>query len=267
MDLWRELGGRPPEKDVVEVLAQARSNDPTMGTGADAFARACADRVTAESAVARVAFSTLATSAPADVETPGFSVAMPDAPRPHARKEMKSTAEVTHRRTGESKSIAFSASYDGKAAFVCRMPNKRLDLEDLDQEPRQGLLLHALVRMADATRDTTNCRLFLDVVQKLAPCTPGEQTMLEGLLARVLGTYLYQGLQQGNDYVDWSLARDLASRASATKATDDWHHVQETVWEHLDALREKHMAVPQALHDLATQLELPTPPEPAAKSR
>src|ERR1019366_10430398 len=39
MDLWQGLGGKPPEKAFVRILAQGRSNDPKLGSGADAFAR------------------------------------------------------------------------------------------------------------------------------------------------------------------------------------------------------------------------------------
>jgi hypothetical protein len=58
------------------------------------------------------------------------------------------------------------------------------------------------------------------------------------------------------DYVDWSLASELARRASAVQANDDWRRVQEIVWEHLEGLRGSTKTLPQALLDLATRLEL-----------
>ena len=256
MDLWKELGGKPPEKAFVEVLAQARSNDPALGSGADAFARACDDRVTAESATARAAFSTLASMASDDGVSPGFTVEMAGPAKPHLRSEIKGKAEVTHRRTGGRKDIAFSASYDGKSSFLCRMPGKQLGLDDLDDEARQALRFGALVRMAGSTRGTSGCRAFLSVADKLGACTLSEQAALDGLLARVLANYLENGLRKGTDYVDWSLARELASRASAVQANDHWRRVQEIVWEHLEALRGGAKALPQPLLDLATRLEL-----------
>jgi len=59
MDCWRALGGRPPESAFLDILAQAKSNQPTLGTGADVFRRACQARVTPARAVARAAFATL----------------------------------------------------------------------------------------------------------------------------------------------------------------------------------------------------------------
>jgi hypothetical protein len=87
MDLWKVLGGKPPEKAFVQILAQGRSNDPKLGSGADAFARACKDRVTPESAVARAAFSCLAAMAPGKAALPGFDVKTNcPAPSPRAGK-------------------------------------------------------------------------------------------------------------------------------------------------------------------------------------
>jgi hypothetical protein len=59
MDCWRALGSRPPESAFLDILAQAKSNQPTLGTGADVFRRACQARVTPARAVARAAFATL----------------------------------------------------------------------------------------------------------------------------------------------------------------------------------------------------------------
>jgi alpha-amylase/alpha-mannosidase (GH57 family) len=256
MDLWKELGGKPPEKAFVEVLAQAHSNDPALGSGADAFARACEDRVTAESATARAAFAALASMASDDGDAPGFTVEMAGPPKPPLRSEIKGKAEVTHRRTGERREIAFSATYDGKSSFICRMPGKQVGLDDLDDEARQALRFGALVRMAGSTRGTSGCRAFLAVADKLGACSLSEQAALDGLLARVLGNYLENGLRKSADYVDWSLTRDLASRASAVQANDDWRRVQEIVWEHLEALRSSSKALPQGLLDVARRLEL-----------
>jgi alpha-amylase/alpha-mannosidase (GH57 family) len=256
MDLWKKLGGKTPEKAFVEVLAQARSNDPALGSGADAFARACDGRVTAESATARAAFSMLASMASDDGVSPGFTVEMAGPTKPPLRREIKGKAEVTHRRTGERKDIVFSASNDGKSSFVCRMSGKQLGLDDLDDEARQALRFGTLVRMAGSTRGTSGCRAFLAVADKLGACSLSEQAALDGLLARVLSNYLENGLRKSTDYVDWSLARELATRASAVQANDDWRRVQETVWEHLEALRGSAKALPQALLDLATRLEL-----------
>jgi alpha-amylase/alpha-mannosidase (GH57 family) len=279
MDLWKALGGKPPEKAFVRILAQGRSNDPKLGSGADAFARACKDRVSPESAVARAAFSCLASMALGKTELLGFAVKT-NCPDTHAtRRELKGKAEVTNRRTGETKTLAFSATHDGKSAFACRIGGRRLGLDDLDDEAAQALRFGALVRMADGAGEAAGCRAFLAVADKLGTCTASEQSAFVGLLTRVLATYLersFLGNQGGRARkatgVDWRLAIELADRAGAVQATDDWRRVQEIVWEYLEALRRRREVRPEALHELALRLELikpvsaePVTAEPAGK--
>jgi hypothetical protein len=275
MDLWQGLGGKPPEKAFVRILAQGRSNDPKLGSGADAFARACKDRVSPESALARAAFSCLASMAPGKADLPGFAVKT-DCPATHAaRRKLKGKAEVTARRTGETKTLAFSATHDGKSAFACRIGERRLGLDDLDDEAAQALRFGALVRMADDAGEAAGCRAFLAVADKLGTCTASEQSAFVGLLTRVLATYLERGFRGDKrdpspkaDGIDWPLALELADRAGAVQATDDWRRVQEIVWEHLEALRRRREAYPEALHQLALRLELvnPASAEPASNS-
>jgi alpha-amylase/alpha-mannosidase (GH57 family) len=274
MDLWKDLGGKPPERAFVQILAEGRSNEPKLGSGADAFARACKDRVSPESAVARTAFSCLAALAPGKSEQPGFAVKT-NCPAPQAtRREIKGTAEVTGRRTGERKKLAFSASHDGKSGFVCRIGGRRLGLDDLDEEAAQALRFGALVRMADDAGEAAGCRAFLTVADKLGPCTASEQSAFVGLLTRVLATYLERGLrdERGGKSrkaggIDWRLALELADRAGAAQATDDWRRVQEIVWEHLESRRRQRETPPEGLRELALRLELlkPASTEPAGK--
>jgi alpha-amylase/alpha-mannosidase (GH57 family) len=272
MDLWKVLGGRPPERAFVDVLAQGRSNEPKLGSGADAFVRACKDRVSPESAVARAAFSCLAAMAPGKAELPGFAIKTNFPTTQAARKELKGTAEVTDRRTGESKKVSFSSTHDGKSGFECRAGGRRMGLDDIDEEAAQALRFGALVRMADGARKAAGCRAFLAVADKLGTCTASEQSAFVGLLARVLATYLERGLRdtgksRRGDAVDWSLALDLATRAGAAQATDDWRRVQEIVWEHLEARRRRDETPPEPLNELALRLELvkPAAPDPATK--
>ena len=266
MDLWRGLGGKPPEKAFVRILAQGRSNDAKLGSGADAFARACKDRVSPESALARAAFSCLASMAPGKVDLPGFAVKTDCPATQAARRKLKGKAEVTARRTGETKTLAFSATHDGKSAFACRIGGRRLGLDDLDDEAAQALRFGALVRMADGAGEAAGCRAFLAVADKLGTCTASEQSAFVGLLTRVLATYLERGFRGDKrdpspkaDGIDWPLALELADRAGAAQATDDWRRVQEIVWEHLESLRRRREAPSEALHQLALRLELVKP--------
>jgi hypothetical protein len=257
MDLWTELGGRPPSKAFLDILSDARSNDRKLGTGADAYVRACRDRVTPQRAVARSAFSSLAAMAPAEAQ-PGFEVAATCMPTQTATRALRGKATVTDRRNGVQTTLEFSASHDGKANFECQIGKDRLDLDDLDEEAAQALRLGALVRMAADCDEAAGCKALLEVADHLGTCTTSEEASLAGLLARALATFLEArfGGKRAVPHTDWQLALELAARAGAMQVTDDWHRVQEIVWEHIALLRKQGKALPKALHVLAQRLEL-----------
>jgi alpha-amylase/alpha-mannosidase (GH57 family) len=121
MDVWKALGGKPPEKSFAGILAEARSNQPRLGTGADAFTRACRDRVSRAQAVARAVFSCMASSSSSQSGWPGFDVRIDCPAPPDGRRSISGQAHVTRRRTGEKTTLAFTASHDGKAGFECRI--------------------------------------------------------------------------------------------------------------------------------------------------
>jgi hypothetical protein len=213
--------------------------------------------------------------APGKAELPGFAVKTSCPGTQSTRHELKGKAEVTNRRTGESKTIAFSATHDGKSGFACRMGGKRLGLNDLDDEAAQALRLGALVRMADGAGEAAGCRAFLALADKLGACTANEQSALVGLVTRVLATYLERGFQdehvgwsrKAGAGVDWQLALTLADRAGTAQASDDWRRVQEIVWEHLEVKRRRRESPSEALRELAQRLELikPVSAEPSEK--
>jgi hypothetical protein len=264
MEVWKKLGGKPPEKAFLDLLSRGRSNQPELGTGADAFARVCQDRVSPERVVARAAFSCLASMAPGKSESPGFDVKA-DCKAAHAeRSALRGKAEVTSKRTGEVTTLAFAATYDGKAGFACQIGKERLDLDDLDEEAAQALRFGALVRMAGSAREVEGCRSLLALAGRLGVCTASERTALAGLFTSALATYLEHSFRKakggkrggGAGKTDWPLALKLADRAGPMQATDDWRRVQEIVWEHMEELRRQEKARPTALHTLAARLEL-----------
>ena len=256
MELWKNLGGRPPTKDVVDILAEGRSNQVSLGTGADAFARASADRVSPERAVARAAFSRLANmgTASGEADVPGFDVNLSHPTARTQRHGVKGKAAITNRRTGETAVLAFSATHDGKAAFDCRVRNQHLGLDDLDDEAAQALRFGALVRMASDATTADGCRALLVVAEKLGTCSANEHTALAGLFTRALAVFL----EQRRDYAqaDWQLALDLAERAGPVQSTDDWRRVEEIVWEHLESPRASRKTPPKSLRVLAERLDL-----------
>ncbi|MBN2575812.1 MAG: DUF3536 domain-containing protein [Deltaproteobacteria bacterium] len=252
MDLWQALGGKPPSRAFTDILAEARSNRPRLGSGADAFARASRDRVVPRQVVARAAFSCLASSSSNQAVLPGFDIVMDCPAAKGGRSSLVGRARVLCRSTGERTDLDFAAMHDGKAGFFCQVDGKKLGLDDLDEEAAQALRFGALVRMAAEAGETAGCRSLLAVVDKLGACTASERSALSGLLARVLATYVVAAKTGRN----WRLALKLADRAGAVQATDDWRRVQEIVWEHLEALRRRERTFPAALRALAERLQL-----------
>jgi alpha-amylase/alpha-mannosidase (GH57 family) len=260
MDLWSALGGKPPTKAFRDVLASARSNDRRLGSGADAFARACRDRMTPERVTARSAFSCLASMASGVDQTPGFLVTTDCPAAQAAPRSLRGQATVTDRRNGTSTILDFSASHDGRATFQFRAGNTRLGLDDLDDEAAQALRLGALVRMAPDCAGASGCKALLAVADRLTTCTASERAALAGLLARALATFLEARLAKNAvPQSDWRLALALANRAGSMQATDDWRRVQEIVWEHLASLRRRGKSVPKTLRALAERLDLIKP--------
>jgi alpha-amylase/alpha-mannosidase (GH57 family) len=267
MDLWKTLGGRPPEKSFLDLLAKGRSNQAKLGTGADAFRRACRDRVLPEQVVARAAFSYLSSMSPGNTELPGFEVRLDCPATKGGQRTLAGQAEVSSRRTGQTSTLAFSAKHDGKAGFECRIGKQRLGLDDLDEAGARALRLGALVRMLPSAEEAAGCRAILDIAGKLGVCTASEQTALAGLLSRALATYLERRMNAAHNgkakglATDWQLALKLADQAGLVQATDDWRRVQEIVYEHIELLRRTHQPQPKPLRLLAERLDLVKPAE------
>ena len=260
MDVWKALGGKPPARAFTAILAEARSNQAKLGNGADAFARASRDRVAPAQAVARAAFSCMASSSSSQSDLPGFDIKMDCPATPAGHKTIAGQACVTGRRTGEQTTLAFTASHDGKAGFACRVGSWRMGLDDLDEEAAQALRLGALVRMASGAREASGCRALLAVADRLGTCTAGENSALAGLLTRALASYLEHCFHTRKP-ANWQLAQRFADRAGAVQASDDWRRVQEMAWEHLELLRRRREPMPKALRALAERLQLVKTPE------
>ena len=253
MDVWRGLGGRPPESAFLDILAQAKSNQPSLGTGADVFRRACQARVTAAHALAHAAFAALA-SGPASLrEVPGFDVAIPQ-PSSQAERSLAGRATVTHRRTGETTALSFSAQHDGKAGFECQIGKQRLTLADLDPDAARALRLHALPRLAEQATSTAGCQALFDMADLVSPFADDETASLALLFAIALTKFL-ETLPRGSaDAAAWRMALVLFERAALQPNREHALRAQEAVWEHLSSFRANRRQPPKALRILAASL-------------
>jgi alpha-amylase/alpha-mannosidase (GH57 family) len=254
MDVWHGLGGRPPESAFLDILAQAKSNQPSLGTGADVFRRACQARVTPARALARAAFAALASGPATPREVPGFDIAM--VPRPSAPTEltMAGRATVIHRRTGETTELAFFAQDDGKAGFACQIGQERLALADLDPDAALALRVGALPRLAGQATTTAGCQELLDVADLVGPLSDDETASLARLFAIALTRFLEALPPSSANRAAWRMALVLVKRAALRPDSEHALRAQEAVWEHLSIFRANRRRPPQALRDLAEQL-------------
>jgi alpha-amylase/alpha-mannosidase (GH57 family) len=257
MDLWSELGGRPPKRAFLDILASARSNDRKLGTGADAFLRAARDRVTPKAALARFVFSSMAHAASNDSEVPGFVVTADCPGTEPAPRLIQGQATVTDRRNDIRSSLDFSASHDGQAGFACQVGKATLTLDDLEDETAHALRLGALSRMAARCHDRSQGKAMLSVADSLPPSSTVEQASLACLFAHALVTFLEFRLagKKAVSLSDWELALELSQRG-ATQFTDDRRRLQEIVWEHMAMLQGPGQHLPKALTTLAERLGL-----------
>jgi alpha-amylase/alpha-mannosidase (GH57 family) len=256
VDLWRGLGGEPPEHDLLDVLAQARSNEPRLGTGADVYRRMTRERVTPVIAVANAAFEAL-TEAPTPgdtLEVPGFQVSLPG-----GAATLDGEAHVVHRRSGEEATLGFSASYDGASQFDCQVEGQRLGLDDLDVSTARPLRFAAIARLAARPATVPSAQAALALAAPLEHLTPAETTTLQGLLARLL-LGLLQAHAPALPTEVTGVASALMERAPLTADTEQLHLAEDLVWDALAHFREQGKQAPAALLALAAQLRIAPDP-------
>jgi hypothetical protein len=261
MDCWRALGARPPERAVLDILAQARSNQPSLGTGADVFRRACQARVTPARALARAAFAALVSGAAPPREVPGFDIAIVSQPSVRAEPTLSGRATVVHRRTGETVELAFTAQHDGKAGFKCKVGNQRLTLADLDPDAALALRLGALSCLAEQATTPAGSQALLDMADLVDPLPEDEAASLGRLFAIALTKLLENSPPGSTDEAAWDVALRLVQRAALQPDGESAHRAQEALWEHLSHFRASRRRPPKALRALAERLgfDLTTP--------
>jgi hypothetical protein len=263
VDLWQGLGGAPPLPDVLDVLAKGHSNEPTMGTGADVFRRVARERVTARIAVARAAFVALGAPPPEEA-TPGFAVALPADAAPHA---LTGTADVTHRRSGETTRVAFTAAAEGPGRFVCVADGERIELEDLDLATARPLRMAAIERLA-ATPTLAGSREALTLASKLGPLAPAEAERLQALMARLLLGLLEAHTPNLAEPVLAAVAELVEAANLPARSEQSAHLAEDLIWDTMATFQERHEALPPTLQRLAERLRLaPAKPKPVAEER
>jgi hypothetical protein len=198
IDLWRTLGGAPPEKEFEAVLAQAHSNVPALGNGADVYRRVAHDRFTPACAATQAALGVLLDGVEdrEDVQVPGFRVVVEgERDRDGDARTFRGAATVRHERTGEERRFSIAASDDGHGRLECRVEGdgeaRTYGLDDLPEDSREPLVIEALERLAAAPRARLEiCRSALRLAKPADVATP-LRPWVASLYARLLERLLH----------------------------------------------------------------------------
>ena len=124
MDLMSELGAEPPRALFLEILAEAKSNKPEMGNGAEIFHRFVdQSRVLAPAIAASHAISSLVSNEEDEGEVAGFKYARTEFRRKqHGRLKLASgRLTLDSVWTGRHCDYAFAAMHFGGVDFLCTL--------------------------------------------------------------------------------------------------------------------------------------------------
>ena len=196
------------------MLAEAKSNRPEAGTGADMFRRVARDCVTVAHAVAGAA---LADAVGAPRVNVGWDVTLsPARSKPAARARRAARRGAVHARTGARETMAYAAQAGSAGALVARVAGERLTMADLDAETRAALVMAELPSLLPDVNDAKVLALAVEAARELPPDgeTP-EGVARRAALTRVLlaaldGTPSAAMLRRGGELVDIIALPDAA---------------------------------------------------------
>jgi Domain of unknown function (DUF3536)/Glycosyl hydrolase family 57 len=170
-DLMKEAGGEAPLADMLDILADAKSNQAGAGTGADVFRQVATDRITPSRAAATVAIGLVAAPGPTSVvKSPGYAVDVlaQSVQRRHESAELQlldlsGRARVTSERTGATSIVEFAARWDSRAGAGVFVDGVEIAVRDLGRESRNRLLPLLVPRLLEEAAPLPAARLALDL--------------------------------------------------------------------------------------------------------
>jgi hypothetical protein len=266
LDLMRAAGGEPPAGEVLDLLADAKSNRPEEGTGADVFRRMAGQKVTAVQAIAGTAFEALAIQAGEGGElhvAPGFDVSL------SGRLEevdlgvgrFSGVATARHRRTGTVEELPVVASGRGGVNDEANVGGHRLGMGDLPEDARAALVMAALPTLMGELDDPRIARQVVAAARALPPDgeTPGGVAR-RALLAQAVLLLLGEG-GDAPGAEQLPLAAELYGLLDLPAGSPDRRAIEERTWTLLS-----HGRPSAALRALADALGFAPDPAPAAES-
>jgi hypothetical protein len=187
-------------REVLDALAQGKSNLPESGSGADVFRKVAAHRVTATHAVAGAALEAVTAPQAFDAQTvPGFDVTLSG----HLEetdlglRRIEGMARARQRRLGVTEELTFAATSRPGGLFEAIVGGRRIALAELGDEARGVLVMGALPALLSEVHVPSVARLVVEAAREVPPDgdTPGGVAR-RSMLARVVLVLLGDG-QEG----------------------------------------------------------------------
>jgi hypothetical protein len=166
LDILAELGGTPPTAMVLDVLAGARSNRKSEGTGADVFRRVAGDRVTGAQAIGRAAAVALVEPT-TQVAVPGFDVTL--AATTTGSRTRAGRGRARHQRSGTATEAPFVASWSRDGLPDVQVGGRHFALAELGDETRAQIVMDILPSLLPRVTVPEITRLVIDAARALPP--------------------------------------------------------------------------------------------------
>ena len=224
LDLLAGVGGRAPTRQVLDVLAEAKSNRRDHGTGADVFRRVARDRVTVTHAVAGAALAEVVGAPRVDV---GWDITLSVAKGRKGARASRGSALAVHARSGAADTMTFTAQAGSSGGLLAKVGGDRFALADLDAETRAALVMAELPSLLSAVRDPKVFALTVEAARELPP--DGETP--EGVARRTaLTRVLLAALDGTPSAASLRLAGELVEIVALPDAAPDRRLLEERVW-------------------------------------
>ena len=230
LDLLTDLGGRAPTRQVLEILAEAKSNRRESGTGADVFRRVARDRVTVTHAVAGAALADVVGAPRVDA---GWTVVLSPAkgatPARAAARSRAShgSATAAHVRSGAVEMMGYKVQAGSAGGMVAKVAGDQLTLVHLDAETRAALVMAELPSLLPVVRDAKVLALTVEAARELPP--DGETP--EGVSRRTaLTRVLLAALDGTPSAANLRLAGELVDIVALPDASPEKRLLEERVW-------------------------------------
>ena len=267
LDLWKRFAPRPPTKEFLARLGEARSNLRHAGTGAEVFARVARQRTTGAEAAAAVAFAHLARVDSGVCQVPGFSVAAARSTWSRSKKaetETQGQLGVTNNRTGETETVSYQAQQRAPLSLAAQVKGKlsaptgrRLTLDELPDELRDPVARELVERMTLAAKITArDCRAAIELGRSSVGAGVEVDPMFHDLLATLIVRLLANEEADAAKEETLAVVLELLEALPESKRFEPQRRMQEWLWSGFEALRGRGRSPSVVLRALADKVGL-----------